>query len=170
MSSPGFTHDNVNNLSIEWYTPPWVFKKLNLEFDLDPCAPIGGVPWIPARQSYSISDDGLSKDWGTNLVWLNPPYGRHTKDWLHKMHLHRKGIALVFSRTDCAWFYDYAANSDGILFLKGRVNFIKGLDGEPSKNSSGCGSMLVAWGEESILALSKMDECGIFIKITRLGK
>lgn len=35
----GFTHDNVNNASVDWYTPAWVFEELNLQFDLDPCHP-----------------------------------------------------------------------------------------------------------------------------------
>lgn len=40
--------------SVEWFTPPHVFEALDLTFDLDPAAPEGGVPWIPARDHYEV--------------------------------------------------------------------------------------------------------------------
>ena len=33
------------------YSPPHVFERLGLTFDLDVCAPKGGLPWIPAKRS-----------------------------------------------------------------------------------------------------------------------
>ena len=27
----------------ERYTPKWIFDTLNVEFDLDPCSPVGGI-------------------------------------------------------------------------------------------------------------------------------
>ena len=48
----GFTHDNVDNLSVDWYTPPHIFDGLGI-FDLDPASPVGGVSWIPALQYYT---------------------------------------------------------------------------------------------------------------------
>jgi phage N-6-adenine-methyltransferase len=157
----GFTHDNVKNKSIEWYTPKWIFDKLDLVFDLDPCAPAGGVPWIPAKNHYSLIDDGLTSSWGdkNNLIWLNPPYGVSTGAWLKKMHEHRNGIALVFARTDCAWFHDYVAKADAILFLKGRVRFVDAL-GVTKGSGAGSGSMLIAWGDLSIKALEDMKDYG----------
>ena len=35
----GFTHDNVDNVSVDWYTPSWIFNDLGIVFDLDPAAP-----------------------------------------------------------------------------------------------------------------------------------
>jgi len=162
QNKQGFTHDNVNNKSVDWYTPPWIFERLNLDFDLDPCAPIGGVPWIPAKKHYSLIDDGLTKDWGSDLVWLNPPYGVSTGAWLNKMHNHRNGIALVFSRTDCAWYHDFVAEADAILFLRGRVKFVDGL-GVTGGSGAGCGSMLIAWGDKSVKALGSMSDRGHFV-------
>lgn len=159
----GFTHDNIDNKSIEWYTPKWVFDKLGLQFDLDACAPEGGIPWIPAKKHYSIKDDGLTSSWGECLTWLNPPYGKFTAAWLNKMHKHRNGVALVFARTDCAWFHDSVATADAILFLKGRVKFVDGL-GITGQNGAGCGSMLIAWGDISVNALRNMSELGYFIQ------
>lgn len=70
-----------------WYTPSWVFEGLGLMFDLDVAAPAEPLPWIPARMSYTVADDGLSLPWhGT--VWCNPHtatrthgvgVGRHTR-------------------------------------------------------------------------------------------
>lgn len=121
----GFTHDDKINQSPEWYTPAWIFEKLGLSFDLDPCSPPGGLPWIPAKNHYSVEDDGLNKPW-SGRVWLNPPYGTHTPDWLAKMHRHRNGLALVFARTDCRWYHDYVIKADAILYMQGRVSFIDG--------------------------------------------
>ena len=142
MKAAGFTHDNKNNASVDWYTPPWVFQRLGLDFDLDPCQPIGGISWIPAKNRYSELDDGLIQDW-TGRVWLNPPYGKHTPAWLERMHNHRNGVALVFARTDCAWFHEYVAKADAILFLRGRVKFVDGL-GVTGNSGAGSGSILVA--------------------------
>jgi hypothetical protein len=60
--SSGFSHESSKNISVDWYTPEWIFKALGLEFDLDPCSPSGGVPWIPAKRFYTIEDDGLSSE------------------------------------------------------------------------------------------------------------
>lgn len=157
----GFTHDSVKNASVDWYTPPWIFEKLGVEFDLDPCQPPEGVPWIPAKKRYSIVDDGLAQPW-EGRVWLNPPYGKHTPDWLEKMDAHRNGIALVFARTDCKWFHGPVVKSDAILFLKGRVKFVDGL-GVTGNAGAGSGSMLVAWGVDNVRALERLRDLGYIV-------
>jgi hypothetical protein len=60
--------------TVEWYTPPEVFERLGLTFDLDPCAPAIGAEWIPAAKRYAIEagDNGLWLPW-IGRVWLNPP-------------------------------------------------------------------------------------------------
>jgi len=158
MKAAGFTHDNKDNASVDWYTPPWVFQRIGLDFDLDPCQPPDGIEWIPAKQRYSIHDDGLTQPW-SGRVWLNPPYGKHTPAWLERMHNHRNGIALVFARTDCAWFHESVAKADAILFLRGRVKFVDGL-GVTGGRGAGSGSMLVAWGRENVDALLAMRDLG----------
>jgi hypothetical protein len=179
----GFTHDNVDNKSVEWYTPKWIFDELGIEFDLDCCAPAvgvfsnetlrkygvcpteynGGVPWIPAKQHYDIYTDGLVSEWKGN-VWCNPPYGKFTPKWLERMSKHQNGIALVFARTDCAWFHDYCMTGDAILFIQRRVKFVDGL-GITSGNGAGSGSMLIAWGDENVKALERMRDKGALWKL-----
>lgn len=157
----GFTHDNINNLSVDWYTPKWIFDELKLQFDLDPCHPIEKINWIPVKKTYNINDNGLIQKWEGN-IWLNPPYGKETKTWLEKMHQHKNGVALLFSRTDCKWFHDYISKSDAILFLKGRIKFVDGL-GKTGNSGAGSGSMLVAWGNDNVKALVNMKKFGYLI-------
>lgn len=163
VKKAGFTHDNKENVSADWYTPPWIFEELGLSYDLDPCSPPGGIPWIPAKRHYTKEDDGLVQPW-EGRVWLNPPYGKWTGPFLEKMHNHRNGVALVFARTDCRWFHDYAVRAHAILFLKGRVKFVDGL-GLTGGGGAGAGSMLIAWGEECVEALAGMSNRGLFIEL-----
>lgn len=161
MSSTGFTHESANAQTVEWYTPRPIFKALGLKFDLDPCHPSGErLPWVPAQNVYTREDDGLSLLWA-GRVWCNPPYGRAISKWLARMAAHRNGIALVFSRTDTGWFHRYCTTADAVLFLEGRVKFVD-RTGEPPIRADGkradappCGSMLLAWGEESVAALHR---------------
>lgn len=161
MATKGFAHEDKNNLSVDWYTPAWVFERMGLQFDLDPCSPTGGIPWIPCSRFYTLVDDGLKQDW-QGSVFLNPPYGKETPKWLAKMHQHRNGMALLFARTDCAWFHDYVAKADAILFLKGRVKFVDGL-GVSRGSGAGSGSMLIAWGSQQVEALKRMEDLGKLI-------
>ena len=158
----GFTHESQKAASVEWYTPPEIFETLGVEFDLDVCAPKGGLPWIPAKTSFSIEDEGLSQKW-TGNVWCNPPYGKETTKWLDKMSNHSNGIALVFARTDCKWFHKYAATSDAINFLEGRIKFVDG-NGKTGNRGAGCGSILIAWGDDNVKAISKVKGFTVHIK------
>lgn len=156
--STGFTHDSAANKSVDWYTPPSIFEEMGVIFDLDPCQPVGGIPWIPVWKYYTEQDDGLLQQW-SGRVWLNPPYGKFTTHWLAKMHQHRNGISLLFARTDCKWYHDYVAKADAILFLSGRIKFVDGL-GVTDGSGAGCGSMLIAWGVDNVSVLERMKEKG----------
>jgi len=139
------TAEKKKNTSNEWYTPPEIFELLKFpQFNLDPASPgADKVPWIPAEEHYT--ENGLLKEW-YGRVWLNPPYGHETPDWLNKLALHGNGIALVFARTDTLWFHTIACKADAICFLAGRVRFVNenGKQGDAAQ----CGSMLLAWGNE----------------------
>jgi phage N-6-adenine-methyltransferase len=158
MSKTGFSHESQHSVTKEWYTPQWIFEALDIEFDLDPCGPIDDVGCVPAKKKYTILDDGLKQPW-VGTVWLNPPYGRSTTLWMAKMHEHRDGIALVFSRTDTAWFHDYAIHATLLLFLRKRIAFIDSRTGLET-SGAGAGSLLCAWGEKAATALRKMNTFG----------
>ena len=160
----GFAHEtNTTTPNVDWWTPEWVFPELGLEYDLDPAAPEGGVPWIPAARVYSPVEDGLAQPWA-GRVWLNPPYGKGTPAWLKRMHDHRNGVALVFARTDCAWFHDYAAEADAILFLRGRIQFVDARS-RTAQSGAGAGSMLIAWGQDNVAAVERMADRGLFVSL-----
>ena len=153
----GFTHDSVDNKTVDWYTPAYVvdtLRECGANFTLDPCAPAGGVPWLNMPKHYSLADDGLKQSWDGESVWLNPPYGRNTPVWLEKLADWNTGIALVFARTDCAWFHEAVKVASAALFLKGRIKFVDGL-GKTAGNGAGAGSMLIAYGHENAEVLRK---------------
>lgn len=147
----GFSHESQRNESIEWYTPPSIFERIGLRYDLDPCSPGEGKSFVPADKFYTIEDDGLTSPW-EGKVWMNPPYNSEIVPWMNKFKEHHNGIALVFSRTDTQWFQNVAATSDLICFISKRVKFYKGgMDHQPG--TPGAGSCLIANGKESMDAV-----------------
>lgn len=173
----GLVHEAPVGASVEWFTPDWLFAALKdadglpLVFDLDPCHPAERLSWVPARKVYTQADNGLVLGW-RGLVFLNPPYGRETPRWLARMASFwaagtTQGIALVFARTDTAWFGEAVATATAILFLSERVQFVD-ASGQPPlvadkrtgkmrKGSPGAGSMLIAWGNDAAAALERSD-------------
>ena len=153
----GFAHENTVNKTVEWYTPKYIFDALGLAFDIDVCSPgLDVVPWIPAKRCYTAADDGLASLW-EGKVWMNPPYGKETPIWLKKLANHGNGVALLFSRTDTKWFHDYISTAGAVCFLRGRINFINGLDFSSGK-APGAGSILIGYGEDCAFAVMR---CGL---------
>lgn len=163
------TNNNFNTKTTEettntWLTPPWLIKKLG-EFDLDPCAAPEGRFTDCAKDNYTEADDGLSKPW-YGRVWLNPPYGKEAAPFMQRMSEHRRGIALVFARTDTRWFHDTVFNSAlYMFFFKGRIRFYK-LDGTigQTPNAASC---LVAWDESELPVLEHLQAEGFGV-ITKI--
>ena len=91
----------------KWYTPPEIFKSLDTVFDLDPCSAGFDNDFVPSINKHTINDDGIHKEWN-GLFFMNPPHGKYTNSWMDKLAKHNNGIALVFSRTDTAWFQKLA--------------------------------------------------------------
>jgi DNA N-6-adenine-methyltransferase Dam len=150
----GFTHEQ-HGAPVEWYTPPEIFTALGLAFDLDPCSPPGGLPWVPASTHFDKSHDGLARPWH-GRVWVNPPYDRETGNWLRRFVEHQHGVALVFARVDTKWFHSIAARIDAACFIAGRLRFVR-ADGSPGKPAP-APSMLLACGDECAAALTA---CGL---------
>jgi hypothetical protein len=118
-----FGHELIDHgTSDDYYTPPFIFEALGVQFDLDVSAPPGGVPWVPATRSLSIIDDGLTTDW-LGRVWCNPPYSNVTP-WAKKLILHNNGIALV-QMAKSAWFNFVWEKASGALVLPPNIKFVK---------------------------------------------
>ncbi|PTL13635.1 phage N-6-adenine-methyltransferase [Staphylococcus haemolyticus] len=134
---------HYNSKSNEWATPQKLFDELNEEFNftLDPCATDENSK---CTKYFTIEDDGLSKDWSKNVVFMNPPYGREIKYWIKKAYEESlKGatvVCLIPARTDTTYWHDYIfGKADDIRFLKGRLKF------GDSKNSAPFPSAIVVY-------------------------
>ncbi len=133
----------------EWLTPPDIISALG-PFDLDPCAPVNR-PWDMAAQHYSVNDDGLSKPW-SGRVWLNPPYGTHTFEWMERLARHRHGLALIFARTETRGFHrEIWDKAHAVFFFRGRLRFfhVTGQRGGTA-NAPSC---LVSYSEADTTAI-----------------
>lgn len=166
-----------------WLTPPeliWGSPKDEHTglgpFDLDPCCPEGSMPWPTASVMLRPREDGLKCPWASDaLVFMNPPFGRGQEAWMRKLANHQGGgIALVFARTDTAWFQDYVLNhpaTSALVFQRGRLKFCR-PDGT-SGDAPPCGPVFVAYGQESARRLRRaVDEGqipGMVLDLARVG-
>ena len=148
--------------SDEWFTPPFIFEALCLEFDLDPCGPEYGG-FVPARRTLTKSHDGLECDWHDwEMVYMNPPFGGRNGQvpWLKRFIEHGNGVALVNALTSSGWFHDWAVKAQTMVFPRGKTKFIR-PDGSVGK-SPGNGIVLLGMGERANLALRDCD-LGLFV-------
>jgi len=123
-----------------WATPRKFFDELNAEFKftLDPCCSEENKK---CEKFFTEKDDGLSKSWDNEIVFMNPPYGRDIGKWIKKASEARGGVVvcLLPARTDTRYFHDYIYNKSEIRFIKGRLKF------GDAKNSAPFPSMVVVF-------------------------
>lgn len=112
----------------QWATPQAFFDELNAEFGftLDPCA-------LPSNAKcakyYTPTDNGLLQNWGGEIVFCNPPYGRAIYDWVRKCSEEASKpnttvVALIPARTDTRYFHEFIYHkAKEIRFVKGRLKF-----------------------------------------------
>lgn len=130
-----------------WETPQELFDELDKKyrFTLDPCA----LPEnAKCEQYFTPDDDGLSKNWGGQSVFCNPPYGREIAEWVRKASEESKKpgtvvVMLLPVRTDTRWFHEFVLGKAEIEFLRGRLKF------GTAKTSAPFPSMLVIFGDMS---------------------
>jgi hypothetical protein len=127
----------------DFYTPPEVFEALGLEFDLDVCAPPGGVRWVPAKRFFTVEDDGLAQPW-EGRVWMNPPFSKPSP-WIDRFIEHGNGVCLV-PASNGGWFHTLWAAADAIVLPTVRAMVFVG-GGIPIR------CVLAAFGDENVEAL-----------------
>ena len=134
------------------YTPPEIFEALNVTFDMDVCAPSGGLPWIPARRFIDELEDGLSVTW-SGTVWMNPPYSNPTP-WINKWLQHKNGFALV--PMGRAYWFENLWDSEAVGWLYQNIMFVR-----PNGTRMGVYMPIGLWaiGETNVTAL-KMSGLG----------
>lgn len=149
-----------------WITPRLIIDALG-PFDLDPCE-CTPQPWSCARQSFTVSDNGLTSTWA-GRVWLNPPYSEAGK-WLKRLADHGRGTALIFARTETADFREYVwKRASALLFLWGRLHFYH-PNGSKAKGNSGGPSVLVAYGRSDAEILKTCGLSGAFVSSRLTGE
>lgn len=112
----------------DWATPPEVFQPLDREFGftLDPCAT---PDTAKCSRFFTEADDGLSRSWAGEVVFMNPPYGREVPAWTAKAVREAAAgavvVALLPASTDTSWWHDdvVAAGAE-VRFIRGRVRFL----------------------------------------------
>lgn len=151
----------------EWYTPKYIFDALECVFDIDVASPTSKTYCnVPAKDF--ITSGSLILEWPIgSFVWMNPPFGgRNGKSvWLDKIKKHGSGIALVPDRTSAPWWQKAAKECDALLFISGKVKFIK-PDGTTGDSPS-TGTTLLAYGQRGVNALFKADKNGLGIYFSK---
>lgn len=156
------SHQSAAAFTTDWITPREILSALGT-FDLDPCTPVV-MPWQTAAKRFTVDDDGLAQGW-FGRVWLNPPYGREIDAWMERMAKHRVGTALIFARTETAFWHNHIwPHATAILFLKGRLHFHY-PDGRRAKANAGAPSVLIAYGDDDAAKLESSGIQGKFIRI-----
>ncbi len=145
--------------SDEWYTPKYIFDSLGCVFSADVAAPVNRIYChVPAKEF--ITEASLNCQWG-GFVWCNPPFGGRNGivPWLDKMYEHGNGIALTPDRTSAPWWQKAARECDCVLFVAGKIKFIK-PDGTTG-NQPGTGTTLLGYGANAIHALMRAEDKGL---------
>lgn len=128
----------LSSLSMEWRTPPEVFKPLNDEFHFALDVASNENNHLTDK-FFTTKDNGLMQSWRCDgAVWCNPPYGRQIGKWVEKAYRESQKtkfpiVMLIPARTDTRWFHDYILNKADIRFVRGRIQF---LDENGNKHSN----------------------------------
>lgn len=138
----------------ELYTPKWIFQVLNLDFDLDVCAPKEGPLHTPAKKWFSQEDDGLAQEW-FGRVWMNPPFSKPSV-WVDKWLNHGNGIALLPLSGNSRWWANLWASQCAVVMVPPNTGFI---NSEGVEKKIMYGISLWAIGESNITAL-KLSNLG----------
>lgn len=143
-----FSHKSDN-----WSTPQWLFDKLNetFKFTLDACASPENAK---CNKFYTKEDDGLTKSFSDETVFINPPYSK-TYEWVKKAHSEAlinktTTVMLLPARTDTKWFHEFCMDNTvvhTVAFVKGRLKF------GTQKNSAPFPSMVVVFKQKSNLEI-----------------
>jgi len=102
--------------STEWETPQALFDELAtiFRFTLDACATATNTK---CERYFSLEEDALSRSWGTEVVWMNPPYGRQVGAFVKKAF-----EAAMEGATVTAWWHEYVKQAV-VIPLRGRLQF-----------------------------------------------
>ena len=126
--------------SDSWCTPADLAADLGW-FAVDPCS--NARSHIQAGVTYQLerNEDGLAADWGTNSVFVNPPYSAPLA-WARKLSTHPgPWVALVKLDTTTKWWRTLM-ETPGALWspFRGRLKF-----GAPGKHLTANFASALVW-------------------------
>ena len=105
--------------SLKFYPSP----DAEFHFTLDPCTSPDNAK---CKKFYTYHDNGLSKDWSGEVVFMNPPFGREIRRWMAKAYRESLNgavvVCLIPARTDTYWWHEYAMKGE-IRYIRGRIKF-----------------------------------------------
>jgi hypothetical protein len=162
-------YEKAKGESSEWRTPRGLLDAIGLEYALDPCGPSdGGYYAVPARQTYTVHDNGLVRPWH-GLVFVNPPWSetrRAVVPWLRRFFIHPGGgIFVCVARTSCDyWHEDLLPHVELLCFPRRKTRFIRS-DGSPGPSPTN-GIALLAKGDIACAALCR-SELGFCLIVDR---
>jgi site-specific DNA-methyltransferase (adenine-specific) len=138
---------------------PWpVFKALNdiFHFVADMAAEEGSAKCsvYVSREINTLTEDW--SDWADEgeYVFMNPPYGKPTKDnpgveafvrkaWVESWRTGVNAVLLLHAKTDTQWWHKYCWKADEIWEVEGRISFINPDTGKPGRTGSTTGQAIV---------------------------
>lgn len=136
--------------SDKYATPPELFNTLDNEFSftLDVCAEHATTK-VP-NNYYTEKDNALSKDWGNNVCWMNPPYSTTLNKLFIKKAIEesQKGatvVALVRASVGSQWFKEAIKVAHEVRFITGRIRFIDPLTREATQGSGKFDSVILVF-------------------------
>lgn len=133
-----------------WGTPVDVIEKVKDIFggsiDLDAASNRTCQEYIQAKEYYGLDNDkdALTRTWNHNHIWLNPPYSAgnisrfvdkaiyewDVRDFDQSVPSPKQMMILTNVQSDSKWFHILLNSCDTVLFWKGRIKFLKVIDGK----------------------------------------
>ena len=118
-----------------WATPQAFFDRLNerFHFTLDVAADASNAK---CPRYFTEQDNALIQDWGKEVCFCNPPYGKKLSAFVHKARTAAESgatvVLLIPARTDTRYYHkDIFPYASEILFCEGRLRFGSGKDSAP---------------------------------------
>lgn len=117
----------LSSKKMDWCTPQDFFEKLDEEFHftLDAAASSENAK---CEKFFTVQEDSLQQDWGGQVVFCNPPYGRDIGKFVAKgCHEGQKPdttvVMLIPARTDTSYWHEYIFGKAEVRFIRGRLRF-----------------------------------------------
>jgi len=142
----------------KWETPGHIYNKLNQEFNftLDPCCEPNTAK---CAKYYTMEDDGLSKSWEGETVFVNPPYSAGNIDrWTRKCYEESLKpntivVALIPVSTSAKWWHSYVLNKGQLRYVERRIQFEGAAQSAPFSN------VIIVYGESGSISFKQQPTC-----------